>query len=195
MKLPLFSILATVALAPLLLAQEASPISSATPTAKTAEAGASASPQAGAPAELYKLDYDEASDVFSIPGTHTPYNGPVVSHGDNGKIELTGTLKNGLRDGHWSEYYEDGAPASEGDYRNNQEVGPWKYWFEHGVLQCEGTFEAGASTGVWKTYYENGKPESEGTYTNGKKEGSWKIYDEKTGALSTEKYENGQRIP
>jgi len=195
MKLHLLFILATLTVAPTLLAQEATPASSAPSEPKATEASPSASPQAGPPAELYKLDYDEESDVFSIPGTHTPYNGPVVSHGDNGKIELTGALKNGLREGHWTEYYEDGTPASGGNYRDNREVGPWKYWFENATLQCEGSYEAGKQAGVWKTYFDNGKPESEGTYTNGVKEGPWKTYDEKTGALSTVTYENGKPTP
>jgi len=195
MKFSLLTIFAAVTLAPALLAQKPSPTPSVAPTPKIVEAGASVLPQAGPPAELYKLDYNEETDVFSTPGTHTPFNGPVVSHGDNGKIELIGVLKNGLRDGHWTEYNEDGTRASEGDYRNNQEVGPWKYWFENGTLQCEGSYENGYPSGIWKTYFADGKPESEGIYRDGKKDGPWKSYDEKTGSPSTVNYENGQQNP
>jgi len=171
-----------------------------TPTPDTAPAVSTAAPTspeaapATKPVDLFEQDYDEPSDTFLIPGTKTPYSGPVYSTYDSGKKESTGTLKDGHEEGLWTEYYEDGTKSSEGVYRAGKEEGAWKYWFENGKLQCEASYSDGIPTGRWKTYFESGAPESEGVYIQGKADGEWNIYDEESGKASIVKYKDGVQL-
>jgi antitoxin component YwqK of YwqJK toxin-antitoxin module len=166
--------------------------SPATPASLPAEAPAAANT---APVQLYSLDYNEDLDLFYASGTQTAYTGAVYSNYENGKKELVGALKDGQRDGHWTEYYEDGKIASIGDYRGGKEVGPWKYWFENGTLQSEGSYSDASPVGKWTTYYDNGKPESEGIYVAGEMDGPWKLYDDSTGEVRTVKFKDGEQLP
>jgi hypothetical protein len=167
-----------------------SPAASATPAAASALVAATAV----APTALYSLDFDEEADLFYAPGTKIPYEGPVFSNYANGKTELTGALKNGRRDGRWTDYYDSGKLESVGNYRNGNESGDWKYWTEEGTLESEGSYSDGRPVGLWKTFYETGKPESEGIYVDGKKDGPWTTYNEETGRPRTVMFKNGEEV-
>lgn len=147
------------------------------------------------PVDMFAQDYDETKDVFLVPGTKEPYNGPVFSRGDNGKLESQGALKNGHEDGLWTEYYADGTKSSEGSYNQGLEEGPWKYWSENGKLASEGAYSEGEMIGRWKTYFDSGAPESEGIYIHGKADGEWKTYDEESGKMAIVKYKDGVQLP
>jgi len=155
---------------------------------------ATASPtSAQKPVDMFEQDYDETRDIFLVPGTQTPYSGPVYSTNDSGTgKDAVGTLKDGHEDGLWTKYYENGIKSEEGIYRNGNEVGTWKYWHDNGQLQAEGAYRDGVPIGRWKTYYETGKPETEGVFVDGQMEGDWKIWDEATGVMAIKKYKNGE---
>jgi len=180
------------------VAQEASLSPSATPASLSASAEISPTPAAKAasqPAtELYSLDYDETKDVFSKPGTTTPFSGPVISHYDGGTVESKGTLLNGRQEGPWVEFYEGGKKSEEGSYHAGVEEGPWKYWFENGQLDSEGAYHTGSPVGPWSKHFESGKMDSEGSYEDGVMNGPWKFYDETTGQVRIITFDHGTQL-
>lgn len=48
---------------------------------------------------------------------------------------------NGLENGHWTDYHENGNIAAEGDYVNGKEAGKWLYYDESGNFEGEEIFE------------------------------------------------------
>ncbi|RKI83209.1 hypothetical protein D7V83_09095 [bacterium 0.1xD8-71] len=49
--------------------------------------------------------------------------------------------EDGLENGHWIDYHENGKIAAEGDYVNGKESGKWSYYDENGNLEEEEVFE------------------------------------------------------
>jgi antitoxin component YwqK of YwqJK toxin-antitoxin module len=84
---------------------------------------------------------------------------------ENGNKELEGTFnKEGLRDGQWRYYYEQGVLWSEHHYKNGLRHGPAKVYYENGNLRYEGTFVSDTTYGTWKFYDIEGNLANEKKY-------------------------------
>jgi hypothetical protein len=59
----------------------------------------------------------------------------------DGKIHVTYHTKNGLLNGTYSSYYENGQKKAEGSYIDNQRNGTWNVWDEKGTKRAERFFE------------------------------------------------------
>lgn len=122
---------------------------------------------------------------------------------------------NAVKDGKWSNWFEDGTLRSEEFYNKGSMIGNWKVWYNNGQLESDINFTTGTAvhfhkngkkqseggiadgmvnTGKWIGYFENGSKNYEGTYTKeGKKDGVWTWYDEK-GNATTQTYANGELV-
>lgn len=69
-----------------------------------------------------------------------------------------------IREGHFTEYYQNGNVASEGDYIDGLEDGYWKDYYENGKIAAEGYYLKGEETGKWCYYDEQGNLEDEEEY-------------------------------
>ena len=122
---------------------------------------------------------------------------------DGETIIRKGTYKNGIRDGVWTKYDENGNKISEigyygdamtgvyklhyengnlqvdGEMREDVKTGYWKYFYDSGQLHEEGRWRHGKRVETWKTYYPNGQKASEGDYEEGEKEAGWQYWDER----------------
>ena len=123
---------------------------------------------------------------------------------------------NVIKDGKWTNWFENGTIRSEENYNKGSMIGNWKVWYENGQLESDINFISGKSThfhkngkkhseggiadgmintGKWKGFYENGNINYEGTYSeNGQKEGTWIWYDEKGKVTTTQLYKNGDLV-
>ncbi|MBL0329809.1 MAG: hypothetical protein IPP64_10415 [Bacteroidetes bacterium] len=121
-----------------------------------------------------------------------------------------------IKDGMWTNWFEDGKVRSEEYYNNGIMVGTWKVWYDNGQLESEINFTAGTSvhfykngqkhsqggiangmvnTGRWIGYHENGNKNFEGSYTaDGQKDGVWTWYDETGKTTTTQTYQNGELV-
>jgi len=138
-------------------------------------------------------------------------NGPVTLYYQNGKIKTQGFFehskrhgewkfyKNGVYNGSYQTYFDDGQIQEERFYINGVLDGLEKIYYRNGKLKSEITYNASNNTncsmdimgnipykichpsGSYKTYYENGQLKEEGSYVNGNREGICKVY-----------YKNGQ---
>ena len=111
-----------------------------------------------------------------------------------GKIEK-GHYVDGLRQGAWQIYREDGVTlGSEGNYLNGERQGLWKSYYDDGILREEGPYHNGQQHGLWKVYHEDGVTlYVEGHYLKGDKHGVWKYHHSDGVTLRQETpYLNGQ---
>jgi len=93
---------------------------------------------------------------------------PIVrEYYDNGSLKAKGVKKNGLKEGKWIFYLEDGKLFREIHFHSDIEDGEWKMWHKNGALYLEQMKVIGKSEGYWKEYYENGNIKEIGEYKNG----------------------------
>ena len=127
------------------------------------------------------------------------FNGIIYRILDDKKVIL-GNLKNGKKDGLWTEWYPNNRKLEETykhgildgsvslfyktgqrewrhTYNNEQFEGLWTYWYENGEKMQEGTFECGDSTGIWIWWDENGHVKKEKKFKK-RKNGIWTNYNE-----------------
>lgn len=109
------------------------------------------------------LKKDSLVTVTINSGVQAPMNeeGLNTDYYNNGKEKMKGNIKNGLRDG------------------------LWQAWYENGNLWSEAEYLKGINHGKSVTYFENGKIRYEGKFDNGKKVGEWKYYDEAGNLVKT----------
>jgi len=94
-------------------------------------------------------------------------NGVSISYFPSGKVAEELTWKNGIRDGTWRQYYE------------------------NGVIKMSSGFLNGKRTGAFLLNYPTNKPEWKGLYKDDKREGKWLHYDPLGKNDSTIEYKNG----
>lgn len=121
-------------------------------------------------------------------------------------------MKNCVKDGKWTMWYENGNVYSEQFYKNGTTTGIWKnfnqdgsltdiidfekgtavYYHKNGQIQSQGKITRQmVQEGKWTLYYENGKVNAEGNYINGKKDGTWTWYDMNGRKTDEQTYTNG----
>lgn len=76
------------------------------------------------------------------------------------------------------DYYENGALFMEGDIKDDLREGEWTSYFQDGKIQSKGSFEKDIRTGKSLIYYGNGNLWMEGNYKEGRRVGQWIYYDE-----------------
>lgn len=133
------------------------------------------------------------------------YTGKAKDCYDNGNTWYVAKYKDGLADGQWMMYREDGTAEyaiafakgvkngkmisfnKEGileasvEFVNDVRNGEYAQFFPNGQAAIVGHFENDINHGPIKTYYENGALNSEGEYDKGRPAGIWKIYTDPSG--------------
>jgi antitoxin component YwqK of YwqJK toxin-antitoxin module len=74
----------------------------------------------------------------------------------NQNVQMRGHIKNGVRDGKWIAWDEDGKIQATGFYVDGFENGLYTVFYPDGRKRYEGTFEMGHRTGVWRFWDANG---------------------------------------
>src|SRR5690554_938324 len=83
-------------------------------------------------------------------------NGKSTVYYKNGKIASETHYKDGIKDGLYKKYSQDGIVLEEIPYKNNQFNGMVTYRDVKGQIIAQGMYEKGLKKGIWK-FYENGK--------------------------------------
>lgn len=104
------------------------------------------------------------------------YNTYFVNSDGERILQVSGKYKQGVKEGVWKSYYENGEKKEEAKYENGLLEGEYKSYYMNKKLKEEGEYEANQKTGKWIYYYQNGKKESEGKYDEDKKVKKWKYY-------------------
>lgn len=120
-----------------------------------------------------------------------PFTGTVVGHYPNGKPESWKEVSNGLADGLWQEWYENGRLRFSAYWRQGKGEGAWQYYHENGALRQDEFYLADVPVGLFSTFYNNGQLQQKGGYLNGKKHGPHEFYNESGVLLKRETYQDG----
>lgn len=75
----------------------------------------------------------------------------------NGNTKSRGYLKNGEREGLWTDWYETGKKKSEGSFKNGKKEGVWTFWFENGQKMTQGNYINGKPGDQWVSWFKDGK--------------------------------------
>ena len=95
--------------------------------------------------------------------TDAPFTGNITGRNQ-------GRFKNGVMEGPWVSYHDNGQLESKGTYKDGKKDGPWVGYYDNGQLQFKGTLKDGKEDGSWESYDKNGQSdEFAGTYKNGVK--------------------------
>ena len=111
-----------------------------------------------------------------------------------GQYESKGKLKNGKKDGKWTNWYENGQKKSEENYKDGKGDGKQYEWFKNGQIRHEDNYKDGKRDGKWTWWYENGQKYFEINWKDGKKDGKWTTWN-KNGQITSEViYKDGECI-
>lgn len=131
--------------------------------------------------EGIRREYAQTGEVVAA---YTYKNGTLIGEGI--------VDDEGMRDGPWKEFYEDGQLRSEGVYRNGNRIGKWRFYHPDGALEQEGNYNnQGNTNGLWKWYYANGLLLREENFLNGNSEGIFTEYDENGNVIIQGEYVEG----
>ena len=148
------------------------------------------------------------------------YSGIVYdSYTSSDEKKLEGFYRNGLKNGKWKWWNEDGGLDSTGSYKKGLMHGQWEFYFSNGNLKGKGQYRDGngsnrGDTGIskhgrhgkWTFWYEGGQ-KVEQNWKNGKEDGLYTTWYEneqkkqkltykngKVEGLLTQWYENVQKV-
>lgn len=95
---------------------------------------------------------------YYASGETVPFTGVLYAKHPNGKFSSWQEYVDGVGQGQWINYYENGNYQEIGNYEQNRVEGPIKKFHPNGMIQAEGTYkEWRIRIGVWKYYDTDGK--------------------------------------
>lgn len=105
----------------------------------------------------YVSDNFDTDELRYYTLDNKPYTGKHTSYYFNDKVCETGSCKNGLRDGLWKSFYNNGlredAIHSEVNYKNGEQEGSFKYYNTEGKIQMEGAKANSKLVGKVRQYF------------------------------------------
>lgn len=97
-------------------------------------------------------------------------DGPFIVYGASGDKMIQGTYRNGVQEGEWTFWYENGARASIDHYVNGVQIGVHTSWYANGQKAIEGEYQRGKREGVWTQWDPGGLTSHKMVYRGGKLE-------------------------
>ena len=84
------------------------------------------------------------NNLYYLPNNEKPYSGEAICvYLLNGQYYSQGEMKNGLRHGTWSLWYENGQKESQRNYKENKRDGKWIWWDVNGLKREEHNYKDG----------------------------------------------------
>ena len=107
--------------------------------------------------ETYEKPYKVGS-VYFQKGSSEPFTGILFGKYDNGRYLTMQEYVDGIGNGKWVNYYQDGSLKEIGTYVNNLVEGPISKFYPNGTLKAKGTYKHWKiKVGKWFYYDETGK--------------------------------------
>ena len=104
----------------------------------------------------------QRNDLYYKKFTNDPFTGEISG------IE-NGSFKNGIKNGEWLIYHENGQLRSKENYTDGVWDGLREYYDKSGQLFYKGHFKSNRRDGIWESYYEDGQLEFKGNYKDGER--------------------------
>lgn len=107
----------------------------------------------------------------------TKNDGPFTEWSATGQVVQDGQYVDGVRDGDWKLYYENGKPCKTEHYLHGKLDGSWTTWREDGTRERDVSFKAGERDGLWVTYDATGKKKlTAESYKADRRDGIWQTW-------------------
>jgi len=113
---------------------------------------------------------------------------------ENGPMQAKGQFKNGRGEGPWIYWEEDGQLGATGQWNRGRRDGRWTDWHENGAMKSDGRIKNGQREGPWTLWYENGVQRAGGAYVLDRREGAWTFWDEDHDVMAAGMYAGGQPV-
>ena len=140
-----------------------------------------------------------------------------------GQYQSRGALKNGKKEGRWTDWFKNGQKMFEADYTDGEFSGKWTGWYENGwiwfennykckgkndcswkdgkstewnkngVMEFEDNYKDGEYDGISTSWYENGQKSSEVNFKKGELDGKLTYWHENGQKVSEENYKDGKK--
>jgi len=81
---------------------------------------------------------------------------------------IRGTYRDGVQQGEWTTWYENGQRSAADYYRDGLQDGRHTSWYANGQKAIEGDYRAGKREGVWTRWDPSGLVHKEQIYSNDK---------------------------
>ena len=104
--------------------------------------------------------------VWYLKNSTIPYSGKFIDYFLNGKIQGTGTLKDGVVNGTRTIYYENGNKEFFRNYINGIANGYSEEYFPGGNIKQKGSFKDGKDDSLWTDYYSTGAIKRQTNFLN-----------------------------
>lgn len=82
-------------------------------------------------------DLEVINGLFYEHNSNTPFTGRCITTYPNGKLGFGGNIKDGLRDGEWIWFYENGNKKRYCLYKKGVKDGPTIYYYKNGQKKSE----------------------------------------------------------
>lgn len=99
---------------------------------------------------------------------NSPYSGWIKKTYDGGKVGYLFQCNDGMQDGLYTAWYENGKKMVERMWRKGIREGPFVTWSNSGLLQSRGYNKNNLRNDLFEEFYANGKEKSVVQYLNGK---------------------------
>ena len=122
------------------------------------------------------IEMDPGNKLIYHRKTNKPYTGVCISYHENSKRQRVAKFVDGKEQDTSYSYYKTGSPWTITGWDNGIENGEWKFWYENGNLAWENTYELGQKTGTWRFFFEDGSIKKVLNYKNDLLDGECKYY-------------------
>ena len=109
-------------------------------------------------------DLVERDGIYYKKFTDVPFTGEITGQGKR-------SIKDGLKEGVWVSYHNNGQLFQKGEYKNGKKEGVWVFYQDNGLLMSKGEFKDGKEEGEYVSYWSNGQFMSKGGWKNGERVG------------------------
>lgn len=144
--------------------------------------------------QLVRYRYTDKTGKVQSEGERKKGKFQFVGYSEEGFKASEGTyLDEGLKEGPWKYYYEDGTVSSEENYVKGELQGAQRDNWKNGKLLREYQYEGTKRNGPYKQYYIDGKPQYIGWLQDGKLNGTYRQYLPDGTLIADEYYVDGDR--
>jgi antitoxin component YwqK of YwqJK toxin-antitoxin module len=95
-----------------------------------------------------------------------PFCGYIERKSSTGKLMYQITVQEGLPNGDYKSFHQNGILHSHGKYINGFQTGVWNYYFLDGTMSIEGNYQNGVKLGNFYVFHKNGVLDFECTFQN-----------------------------
>ena len=131
-------------------------------------------------------DLVQRDGLFFEKFSDVPFTGSVEGKNASGGTAFPGYVKGeiveGVEQGTWRGYHDNGQLLFRGDLKDGKRAGEWEYYSADGTMLEKGRYKDDLRNGVWSSYYKSGQIKSKGIFDQGVQTGIWELYS-KSGDL------------